>query len=128
MQQQGSWTTTHNLIKAGFDEMKVSVLAQLDQRLERLSGPSDYAFLLNIRGLVNDWQVPYFTAMDYTLNKESYQWIIAELYKIDLTVLLTVCDMGMFILIVSCFITLYPNRVFGNYSKSLICNIYSNSR
>ena len=108
--------------------MKVSNLAQLDQRLECLSGPADYAFLLNIHGIVKEWSFPYYSDMDYTLTKVSYQWIIAELYKIDLTVLLTVCDMGMFILIVSCFITLYPNRVFGNYSKSLIFNIYSKSR
>ena len=81
--------------------MKVSNLAQLDQRLECLSGPADYAFLLNIHGIVKEWSFPYYSAMDYTLTKDSYQWIIAELYKIDLTVLLTVCDMGMFILIVS---------------------------
>ena len=78
------------------DEMKVDILAELDQRLECLSGPSDYAFLLTIRGLVAVWQFPYFTAMDYTLTKESYQQIISDLYTIKLIVLLSVCDMGMF--------------------------------
>ena len=68
--------------------MKVSVLAELDQRLECLSGPSDNAFLLTIRGLVADWYYPFYTAMDYSLNKESYQSIISELYMIKLTVLL----------------------------------------
>ena len=81
--------------------MKVSVLAELDQRLECLSGPSDNAFLLTIRGLVADWYYPFYTNMDYTLNKESYQSIISELYKINLTVLMSVCDMGMFISLLS---------------------------
>ena len=51
--------------------MKVSNLAELDQRLECLSGPSDEAFLLTIRGLVADWSFPFYTAMDYSLTKES---------------------------------------------------------
>ena len=84
------------MISMGFDEMKVSILAELDQRLECLSGPSDEAFLLTIRGLVADWSFPFYTAMDYSLTKESYQFIIAELYKIKLTVLVSVCDMGMY--------------------------------
>ena len=79
-------------LHARFDEMKVSVLAELDQRLECLSGPSDNAFLLTIRGLVADWYYPFYTAMDYSLNKESYQSIISELYMIKLTVLLSVCE------------------------------------
>ena len=96
LQQQGDWESWYNLISIAFDEMKVDILAELDQRLECLSGPSDYAFLLTIRGLVADWQFPYFTAMDYTLTKESYQQIISDLYTIKLIVLLSVCDMGMF--------------------------------
>ena len=93
-QNQESWTPEFNLISMAYDEMKVSCLAELDQRLECLSGPSDQAFLLTIKGLVKDFQYPFFTAMDYTLSKDSYQEMIAELYKLDFTVLLTVKDQG----------------------------------
>ena len=97
MQQQGDWKEWHKLISIAFDEMKISILAELDQRLECLSGPSDYAFLLSIRGLVADWYFPFFTSMDYTLTKESYQQMLSDLHAIKLTVLMSICDMGMFV-------------------------------
>ena len=95
-QQQETWQPEFNLISMAYDEMKVSCIGELDQRLECLSGPSDQAFLLTVKGLVKDFQYPFYSAMDYTLSKESYNTMITELYKIDLTVLLTVKDQGKF--------------------------------
>ena len=109
-----------------FDEMKVDMLAELDQRLECLSGPSDYAFLLTIRGLVADWQFPFYTAMDFTLTKESYQKIISDLYMIKLTVLVSVCDMGMFQLhmhIHAIYTFCYLHMILTNYINTIY--IYS---
>ena len=61
-----------------------------------LAVSSHIPFLVAIRCLFDKWKLPFYSAMDYTLNKQWYQELLVHLYDIGLICKITCCDQGQF--------------------------------
>ena len=61
-----------------------------------LAVSSHIPFLVAIRCLFDKWKLPFYSAMDYTLNKQRYQELLVHLYDIGLICKITCCDQGQF--------------------------------
>ena len=57
-------------------------------------GPNKQAQVVMIRGLVEDWQYPYFVDFDRNVDKNLYDQVIVSLEDLGGSVLASTCDQG----------------------------------
>lgn len=87
-------TEQERLAVLSFDEMALTAQYSYSASSDRVYFPSKNVQVAMVRGLTAKWKHPVYYNFDFDMTKECLLTIIYELFRVNYTVVVVVCDQG----------------------------------